>query len=553
MFPIKSMPETNNSENSASESRQQSTSQKLISFAFGKIVSLWPADTRDWALAMQAELPQMESTQQSLQWLAGGIMSLGKAWWNGAISSGNKKDLAPVKKPGILAALVTVAALAILLIPSANQGLKSVLASWQSNHEAAEQSRFVQIAREAESRGDAKTIAFAAMRIESRKDFVAFANKAVALDPSLTWILAQGSFGTVDVPEARDWPIKLSAYDPGNAVAYLVKAQIRSNELSHKGWIALDDLKLDSQWLDDGRQALESPRYDSYRNRRLALDREVMQALNIKDAGIIGLTSLRSGWTSLWPAEMYSKQLMAEAKLALQRGDRETANRDAWAVAHFGEIVRAHGGTDMERRWATDFLRPSYTMLQPLLATEGRNDESAMLAESLEAIRPGAPGNALSMWPDSAYIWIETVSLAMNLGVALAIILGGVLLLSTVWLFAEKFFQGIREGMLHRIACRSARFAPAGILVSLVVLAFSYWPTANAVNTYLSQPVSNWTVLNLNATYYSVYWLPDAIRNSPGVRYHPMLWMVVMVLGVLTIAFIIGRNIMNRTMRLKTA
>src|ERR1700731_3475127 len=98
MFPIKSMPEINNRGANATEPRRQRATQKFISFAFGKIVSLWPADSRDWALAMQAELPQMESTQESLHWLAGGIMSLIKAWWNGALSSDNKKELTPVKK-----------------------------------------------------------------------------------------------------------------------------------------------------------------------------------------------------------------------------------------------------------------------------------------------------------------------------------------------------------------------------------------------------------------------------------------------------------------------
>jgi len=211
MFPIKPMPEKNNSEMHAPESRQQNASQKFISFAFGRIAALWPADSRDWALAMQAELPQMESTQESLHWLAGGIMSLIKAWWNGALSSDRKKELAPVKKPGILAALVTVAALAILLIPSANQGLRAVLTSWRPNHYAAQQDQFLQMARSAESRGDAKTMAYAAMRLESRKDFVSFANKAVAMDPSLTWVFSQGYFAYSYVPESRDWPAKLAA------------------------------------------------------------------------------------------------------------------------------------------------------------------------------------------------------------------------------------------------------------------------------------------------------------------------------------------------------
>src|SRR5271169_1167902 len=94
--------------------------QRFAARAFSGVVTLWPTDSRDWALAMQAELGEIESNQESLKWLAGGIMSLGKAWWNRALSGDSKKEHAPVKKPGLLAALTVVAALAILLIPSAH-------------------------------------------------------------------------------------------------------------------------------------------------------------------------------------------------------------------------------------------------------------------------------------------------------------------------------------------------------------------------------------------------------------------------------------------------
>src|SRR5579864_654585 len=117
MFPIKTMPEISNSEKRAPESRQQNASQKFISFAFSKIVSLWPADSRDWALAMQAELPQMESTQESLQWLAGGIMSLIKAWWNNIIYGGNPQEAAPVKMPGFATAVLLLLAIASFALP----------------------------------------------------------------------------------------------------------------------------------------------------------------------------------------------------------------------------------------------------------------------------------------------------------------------------------------------------------------------------------------------------------------------------------------------------
>src|ERR1017187_8830396 len=210
------MSPANNFDKQAGEFPRQSASRKVIAIVFNKIVALWPADSSEWALAMQAELLEMESTQESLQWLAGGIMSLGKAWWNGALSSDNRKEHAPMKKPGILAALVTVAALALLLIPSTHQGLRAVITCWQPQRNQFDmyQAQILRMAREAESRGDAKTMAFAAMHFEFRKDFVSLANKAVALDPLLTWIYSQGYQSESWVPEARDWGAKLQAWDP---------------------------------------------------------------------------------------------------------------------------------------------------------------------------------------------------------------------------------------------------------------------------------------------------------------------------------------------------
>ena len=557
MFPIKPMPEINNSENRATESRPQSASQKLISFAFGKIVSLWPADTRDWALAMQAELPQMESTQQSLQWLAGGIMSLGKAWWNGSISSDNKKDLAPVKKPGILAALVTVAALALLLIPSANQGLRAVVASWQPNYDATEHNQLLKIAQEAESRGDAKSLAFVGMRISSHDQSVSLCNKAVALDPSLTWIFSQGYYATFWVPQARDWGAKLAAWDPGNAVAFIVQAQARAAELDPKvndyAMLPREKIESDPQWLDDGRKALESPRFDSYRNRRLALDRDVIRALGIKDPIMIGSDGLRAGWVNDWPVRVYSNQLLKDAKAAAERGDKQTATREAWEVAHFGELMRAHGVTEMDRRSGINFMRAAYPILQPLLASEGRRDEAAMIAGELEATRPGAAGSGAlySPWTEAGFARVRDASIAMHLSTACSVLFASASLIAGLWFLAGRYSVGLRSGKFYRVMCHFARYSPAGLLVSLAVLAVTYSPVASAVSTYLDQPLSNRTTLSLTEIYFSVSYVPEQLVYSNHAPYYPAFWVVVMALGLFTIAAIVGRNILNRTPRQK--
>ncbi len=480
-------------------------------------------------------------------------MSLIKAWWNGALSADNKREPARVKRPGLLAALTVAAALALLLIPSAHQGLSAVLTSWQPNHEAAQQAQYMQMARDAESRGDAKTMAFAAMRLMSWKDFVSFSNKAVALDPSFTWIFSQGFFGDVYVPESYDWPAKLEAWDPGNCVAFIIQAEIRVAELSHDVNSSMVGAKQDSQWLEAGRRVMESPRYDSYHDRRLQLDREVIRARGLKDPDVIVVSSLRSGWINLWLVQVYSKELLEEAKAAVERGDKQTAKRDAMAVAHFGELLRAHGGTEIERLSSVEYLRPAYTILQPLLAAEGRSDEAKMLSQELEAMEPGDLATQYSYWLATNYGWWRTASVAMNLGVATAALLAMALLFAGVWLFAARVVPTMGSGALYRMACRSGRFAPAGLLVSLAVLAGSYSPAAETVSNYLEKPISSVTMRNLAETYESVYYIPDLFRSSPRSPHHPVIWTIVIVFVSLTIATIIARNILNRTPRAKAA
>lgn len=484
-------------------------------------------------------------------------MSLGKAWLNGALSSDNKKDLAPVKKPGILAALITVAALAILLIPSANQGLRAVLTSWRPNRVEAYESQLLQMAREAEPRGDAKTMAFVAMRTESWKETVSLSNKAVALDPSLTWIFSQQYFGDADMSGAHDWPAKLAAWDPGNGVAYLIQAEIRGAELRHSSNSSMDAPTHDAEWLDAGRKAMESPRFDSYRRRRIQLDRDVIRTkgFDAPDIVAVSVSGFRSGWISLWAPQTYSKTLLGEAKAAGARGDKEAAMCDAWAVAHFGELLRAEGGNEGERLQSIGYLRPAYTILQPLLAAEGRTDEAKLLSQELEAIKPGAPA---TLWDSSIRIgesggWWSTAGITMGLTVAVAVLSASALLFAGIWLFAARSTPNLNVGAFYRTACRFGRFSPPTLLVSLAVLAGVYLPAATAIDDYLNRPISNSTIRGLIQTYNAVFYVRHLLQPAQFSPHHEIFWLVVVVTGVLAILTIIGRNILNRTPRQKVA
>jgi hypothetical protein len=188
------------------------------------------------------------------------------------------------------------------------------------------------------------------------------------------------------------------------------------------------------------------------------------------------------------------------------------------------------------------------------LADEGRGDEAAMVREELAAIQPGSPSSgAFSVWTDAFTSRIKAAGIQIHLGAACALLFASALFLAGLWLLAAKYSESMTSGTCYRAACRVARFAPAGLLVSLALLVFGYSPVAGAVSAFLDKPLSNSTTESLLETYFSVSWLPDFFRHSNLAPYHPMFWMLVMAVGGLIILTIIGRNILNRTPRQKVA
>jgi hypothetical protein len=393
------------------------------------------------------------------------------------------------------------------------------------------------------------------MRMEAWKDSVSYSNKAVALDPSLTWVLTQTSIRDIDLSGVRDWPAKLAAWDPDNAVVPLVQAQIRSVEIGHGSFVDVEKLRSDQQWTEAGRKALESPRFDSYHNRRLQLDREVFRSRGYDAPDVVAVGVAPFGPVSEFPAYQYSNSLLKEAKAAVARGDKQTATHDAWAVAHFGELLRADGENEFERLRSVGYLRPAYKILQPLLAEEGRTEEAKMMGQELEAIKPGAPATQWSLifWRDDSNGWSAGAGVLMDLAVAVAVFSSLALLFAGIWLFTARFNSNLSSGTLYRTACRIGNYSPTTLLVSLAALAGIYLPSARAIGNYLEQPVSNTTMRGLMDAYNSVFYVRHLVVPGPVPAAHQTFWMFVVVCGVLTILMIVGRNILSRAPRQKVA
>jgi hypothetical protein len=141
----------------------------------------------------------------------------------------------------------------------------------------------------------------------------------------------------------------------------------------------------------------------------------------------------------------------------------------------------------------------------------------------------------------------------MNLGTAFAVFYSMAILLAGLLFIAAQFSPDLSSGSLYRIACRAARYSPMGLLISLTVLAVSYWPTSEAVQSYLERPTDA-SVRGLTEAYFSVSWVSDTFRqNASSPSNHSLFWAFVILAGLFTIALIIGRNVISRTPRAKIA
>ncbi len=176
-------------------SRHQEAANKIIVWTFHRLVQAWPRSSRDWAVAMQSELSEIHNPQESFRWLTGGIMSLGKAWWNHVIYGWNENEKEPsaARTPGPLAIALAVAALvAFFMMPSVHEGFSAVIGAWPHNN-TREVANYQRMAREAEANHDAKTLAFLSSRMNSLDEDVRLKIEAVQMDPSLTWIYTRGA------------------------------------------------------------------------------------------------------------------------------------------------------------------------------------------------------------------------------------------------------------------------------------------------------------------------------------------------------------------------
>jgi hypothetical protein len=553
MFPIKPMPEINNFDQRANESRQQSASHKFISFGFGMLVRLWPADSRDWALAMQAELPQMESTQQSLQWLAGGIMSLGKAWWNHVVYGWNENEKEPsaVRTPGPVAlTLAVIAIVAFFAMPSVHRGFRATTDSWRlySDGNVAEYQR---LTKEAEANHDAKMLAFLSPRMGSLNGNARLANEAVEMDPSLSWILIRGGnawYVYNSVPQKYHWMQTLEASDPDNAVPYLSEAGVRQSEIWRQSnyQAPKESITNDSVWRTAMEKAFAASRYDTYYDRAMELQQSVLNAHNLRQPEDVVRGIVEYYPSGLGDAQKYSALLLDQAKVAQAKGDTATASRLGWSVAQFAERVRGNSHNEWARGTANAMLQSAYEFLQPLEAAAGHAEVVKMMAIEKDAYARRITGNQRIREPYFRRS-LDATGIALHSAGLGVIAFGGMVIFAGLFLLSGRFVPALRTSTAYRWACNCGRYAPAGLIAAMALMAATFAPYLENVNDYLSGVRDAATLQNLTGIRESLYQIPSRVLNPMNYGVNRVyFWSTLLALTLIAAVLFISRNMFRR-------
>jgi len=534
-------------------SPKQAMPFRLAHFSLRLALRFWPKETHDWGHALGVELHEIEKPFEALRWAIGGLMLFSRAsaahflaWWKlpagarlsaGSLPLGTGIPILPKRSRLFTVAVLVVAATAFFL-PHSQEAASTVRATWLGYSPwDFDRGTLEKLAARAEKERDARTLAFVALAMPGPDDGTRLADKAVSLDPSLTWVYASRFYGLEDVPLPPERLERLRAYDPDNAFTYLTAADAIAHPryramLAHRTPLPQEmesALTNDPQWLAHMESALRAPRYDTYVGKHwelLCYEWDRHPALSPAIVGH-GLWSHRI--PDLQNLQIFTKIKMQHAQHALSEGHPEQALNILQEVAGFAGLMVEQAGSNFERQVAIGMSRQATQELRNLYAATGRVSEASTASTRLQEIESRQQAfNSLSylVEPDSfrwkAILFQTCAILLFVCGITVAL---GFFILE----LRPRFFP--QSGAVwQRILCRTADYAPASFLILSFAFLVAFLPIAHLFRQYRSRGASIETFRKISGTLWGLEEVPERLQN---IFNPPFFW------GLLTTALVV--------------
>lgn len=534
-------------------------------------IRIAPQEARDWGQGMLGELSYVEGPWAVAMWALGSASVLarsalisfffpGRRGQNLVPDGGLFARSFPLRKVVLVVCAVFVAgALLFFLAPPFRQGARISLAAWRDfvRVEAPQsQRRLVALAQRAESNRDAEGLAFAATQLQISSESARLAERAVRLDPNLTWIYFVVAAGHPSLPEIPRWVLELERWDPQNALVHLILAEsIHLDRLSRASQLPpgeaqhVLDLESDPAWHNAMAAVFASPKYDDYLDRLRELDRRVFAryGLNNPYEMILG----ESVWLPAYgmaDTQRFAQSLLVSGELLETGGDRKGAREKYWTVARFGQAMDAQAHTGQERMLSASLQSAAYARLKVLSEKAGNADETAHFGYLATKFEPQSVTRA-SSHEERVFGWNVSARNAAVLQIAslLGLISTGVMAIAAIVLIVASR-KGARPGAQRSksIATGAMLAGSVGFLLSTATIYLTYRPY-----WYIFQH----EILNgdrsragdLSDFMWAAHWGPGAEFYGLSATSLPLyFWMGVILLSAFGLVLIFLRHVLGR-------
>jgi len=505
---------------------------RFARWALSCAVRHWPEETRAWGVALAAEIDETRSDWESLRWSLGGLMLFARSlvtslWgWMQLPAGGSLAGNDGPKGPTILpkrSRLTTVAILAatavVLCVPQSREAISAVLSSWWSFGESPfDRVALDRLTRRAEKDKDGATLAFVALRSEQPQQFLALADRAVALDPRLVWVYAAvRNYSPVASPDERLERVRNS--DPDNAMPLLLTADRFAEDQGSSDQQTFEaKLASNPRWMALMERALRAPRYDSYIQRHALITSAVWS----RHPTLSPSAALRGLWAHAIP-DLLNVKTFADIKLhaaekAHAAGDFPGAVALASEVDSFGKRMQNGSGTDIEKLMGVMLERNANNELSQLYTSAGRTAESQRAAQRVEQIQADSAKKPYWANPEtmarmgSFRSWGLVVQAAASLAL-MAAFAGLAALLSLEFWPARMSSRAL---WWRRAACWAADYTPAILFTASGAFLVSFLPYARALSDFRSSnnPLAN--ERELSGALLALGAVPDRVLGNDG-------------------------------------
>jgi hypothetical protein len=460
-----------------------------------------------------------------------------------------------MRKTRFMSMLFLVWSIAFFFVPEFRQGLQvPIFALPQSSEEGGwlvkagtiPAGKIAEAAGRAEQQRDARTLAFAALHAPRVQEGLRWADQAIAIDPSLTWVYLSLIQPALDVkqspPYVQGMVARLEKWDPDNAVPYLFEAiEIASrtwpkNQFFDSTPEGRDELAKETEWCQAMQKAFTAPRYDTYTVRKFDLERIWLRQNHLDKPAIVLVSTAHYTIPNLVYIRRYADLLVDKyGKEAEDAKHLPEALGFYWTAKHFGERMRLNSTVLIEKLVAVALQSMTDKRLIPALRSAGQEDAAAALEMEKEQATQWAAA-LFGKDPLTQSVNYNWAVLTVEISAGLVAIFGTLTVICLLYVNGKRWVRSEIKGRLYQAVTVAENYMPVLLFLACAGLYLSYYPYAQNLHHYMTATGEIHDIEPLFFNIFPNYGGPPGHSTLPvGNPFRPYAWYAVvgLILAVL--------------------